>query len=296
MAYDTDNSLEWLLSNAGRYPLLTPEEELLLGRRVQEWMAIRSVENPTPAQRKIARAGRRAYNRFFTGNIRLVVHLAKKLKARSLKLEYVDMIQDGCIALARAIELFDPTRGYKFSTYAYWWIRQGINRGIAEHDRTIRVPSYVLEILPKLKQWISDYQIHHGRQPSIEELAEEFDVSAPETMRRYLIAATDAGSLNCMARPNEEDSNELIDLVGGDPADAEEAHEIEHEIDRMLACIDQLDPAAVEVLFNRFGLNEDRVPLTTAETGRALGITRHAVSKIQEQTLIQLRELMGVAA
>ena len=118
-------------------PLLTHEEELLLGRSVQQWLALEIEGSPTPEQKRIIRRGQKAKERMFNANLRLVVSIAKRYTRAVTKLELADLIQEGCIGLNRAIEKFDPARGYKFSTYSYWWIRQGITRAINQLERTI---------------------------------------------------------------------------------------------------------------------------------------------------------------
>ncbi len=128
-ARDTSgDTISWYLESIGKFPLLTEEEELLLGRRVQEFMAIKEsgAEPLSPSDKRVVRLGERAYKRFYESNLRLVVFIARKYNGRSNSMPLLDIVQEGNIGLSRAIEKFDPARGYKFSTYAYWWIRQAI--------------------------------------------------------------------------------------------------------------------------------------------------------------------------
>ena len=179
------------LRDIGRVPLLTHEQEITLGRQVQDLMDLEAMENeiesrdgakPSPAQlakasgltslqlKRKLQHGRRAKERMVAANLRLVVSVAKKYTKRNMEL--LDLIQEGTIGLVRGVEKFDPTRGYKFSTYAYWWIRQGITRAIAEKSRTIRLPIHITEMLNKLKKGQRVLSQELGRTPTVTELAE----------------------------------------------------------------------------------------------------------------------------
>lgn len=291
-----DSSVDWFLEQAGRYPLLSHEEELLLGRQVQKWMAIRSVENPTPAQKRIARAGRRAFDRFYTGNLRLVVHVARRFIKRPLSLDFSDLIQDGCVGLSRAIELYDPTRGYKFSTYAYWWIRQAVNRGIAETDRSIRLPFHVTDMMPKLREWGWNFYVLNNRAPTVDEYCEEFGIRTRSVMRGYLLHLPGTRSLNDLARTSDSESSELIDLVDTKDDDSEEQHETSLEVERMMGCLELLnDPEAVAVLSDIYGLNEEREEMSRTQVGKKRGFSREAVRQRELRALAQLRQMMEAA-
>ena len=179
------------LRDIGRVPLLTHEQEITLGRQVQDLMDIEAMQaelesrdGDKPSADKLAKAsgltslqlkrklqhGRRAKERMVAANLRLVVSVAKKYTKRNMEL--LDLIQEGTIGLVRGVEKFDPTRGYKFSTYAYWWIRQGITRAIAEKSRTIRLPIHITEMLNKLKKGQRELSQELGRTPTVTELAE----------------------------------------------------------------------------------------------------------------------------
>ena len=174
------------LRDIGRVPLLTHEQEITLGRQVQELMDLESLESELeskagekPSRDQLAKAsglssmqlkrklqhGRRAKKRMVAANLRLVVSVAKKYTKRNMEL--LDLIQEGTIGLVRGVEKFDPTRGYKFSTYAYWWIRQGITRAIAEKSRTIRLPIHITEMLNKLKKGQRELSQELGRTPTV---------------------------------------------------------------------------------------------------------------------------------
>ena len=163
-----DDCLGWFLECAGRTVLLTADEEIFLGKRVQAWQPLkdRLRHELTKEEKKIVYHGRRAKKRFFEGNIRLVIKVAKKYVPRVRTLDLSDLINEGSIGLNRAIEKFDPTRGYKFSTYAYWWIRQAVERAIAISERTIRLPMHGNVAILKLKMWFPVFIEPHQTHPT----------------------------------------------------------------------------------------------------------------------------------
>ncbi|MFM7696477.1 MAG: sigma-70 family RNA polymerase sigma factor, partial [Vulcanococcus sp.] len=218
------------LRDIGRVPLLSHEQEITLGRQVQELMALEEQrEEPrlraggvdpsegqlaeaaglTPQQlRKRLRSGQRAQERMVAANLRLVVSVAKKYTKRNMEL--LDLIQEGTIGLVRGVEKFDPTRGYKFSTYAYWWIRQGITRAIAEKSRTIRLPIHITETLNKLKKGQRELSQELGRTPTVTELA-EFVELPEEEVKDLLCRARQPVSLE--TKVGDGDDTELLDLI-----------------------------------------------------------------------------------
>ncbi|MGB1417583.1 MAG: RNA polymerase sigma factor, RpoD/SigA family, partial [Synechococcus sp.] len=220
------------LRDIGRVPLLTHEQEITLGRQVQDLMELEELERELEARdgakptkellakesglsvvklKRKLQHGRRAKERMVAANLRLVVSVAKKYTKRNMEL--LDLIQEGTIGLVRGVEKFDPTRGYKFSTYAYWWIRQGITRAIAEKSRTIRLPIHITEMLNKLKKGQRELSQDLGRTPTVTELAAF--VELPED---------DVKDLMCRARHpvslemkvGDGDDTELLELLSGD--------------------------------------------------------------------------------
>jgi RNA polymerase nonessential primary-like sigma factor len=217
------------LRDIGRVPLLTHEQEITLGRQVQELMALEEMreeltmrsggEEPSNAKlaaaaglspallRRRLQAGRRAKERMVAANLRLVVSVAKKYTKRNMEL--LDLIQEGTIGLVRGVEKFDPTRGYKFSTYAYWWIRQGITRAIAEKSRTIRLPIHITETLNKLKKGQRELSQELGRTPTVAELAAAVELPE-EDVKDLLCRARQPVSLETKVGDGED--TELLDL------------------------------------------------------------------------------------
>ena len=193
----TGDSVRSYLRDIGRIPLLEHDEEILLGRQVQRLMEINAVEEEDKATalgisskelRKEIRDGEKAKDKMVTANLRLVVSVAKKYTKRNMEL--LDIIQEGTIGLVRGVEKFDPGRGYKFSTYAYWWIRQGITRAIAEKSRAIRLPIHVTENLNKLKKAQRELMALHGTTPSVFALAEHMVMGVEAVSYTHLTLPT----------------------------------------------------------------------------------------------------------
>ena len=214
----SDDSVSYFLAQAGRIPLLTVDEELLVARDVQRWIEMRDQPD---CPRKVQRRGERAYNRMFSANLRLVANVAKKYTYITKNLEYADLLQEGCLGLARAVEKFDPTRGYKFSTYAYWWIRQGITRAVSQTDRTIRLPVHATEAMARLRKWGPIFSTQFGRNPTLEECAEHLGMR-PALLEGYLAHTEHPLSLDRLAG-DEAKNSFVVDLIPSgdeDPLDA----------------------------------------------------------------------------
>ena len=212
-------SIQFILNTAGRYPLLTPSQELLYGRHVMEWVEIENIPQSelTPDQRRIARRGRKAYEKFYLCNLRLVISIAKRYTMAVNHLTFEDLFQEGCIGLSTAIKKFDPTRGYKFSTYSYWWVRQAITRAIGHHDRHIRLPGAALDMIRVLAKFVPEYKAKHGRMPSHEECMEATGVKTLETLKCYLQHTGGCSSLDVRAKGRDEkDADTILDLQAAD--------------------------------------------------------------------------------
>jgi RNA polymerase sigma factor (sigma-70 family) len=195
------------LNEVGRFPVLTKETQLLHCRRIHAW-----VNHPggrAAAPRPLARAGRRSMDVMLQTNLRLVVSVARKYIGRGLELP--DLIQEGSLGLIRGLELFDPTRGYAITTYAYWWIRQAITRAIHSNARTIRLPINLQETLVRIRRFTWDFQHQHGRAPSICETAQGLDVT-PERVQQVL-AASDLTSCASLDVTATDDGSPIVDLI-----------------------------------------------------------------------------------
>jgi RNA polymerase nonessential primary-like sigma factor len=294
------------LRDIGRVPLLSHEQEITLGRQVQELMALEELESElqtrlgtlpsheqlaegaglTPALlRRRIQAGRRAKERMVAANLRLVVSVAKKYTKRNMEL--LDLIQEGTIGLVRGVEKFDPTRGYKFSTYAYWWIRQGITRAIAEKSRTIRLPIHITETLNKLKKGQRELSQELGRTPTITELAQAVELPEEE-VKDLLCRARQPVSLETKVGDGED--TELLDLLAGDGAGPAEMVDGECLKGDLGSLLDQLPELQGKVLKMRYGM-EGEEPMSLTGIGRILGISRDRVRNLERDGLAGLRRL-----
>jgi RNA polymerase primary sigma factor len=286
------DSVHTYLKSIGRTSLLTAEQEVDLAKRIEAGLfAEHKLEGSTgldEAYRRdlelIAEDGRRAKAHMLEANLRLVVSVAKKYSDRGLSL--LDVVQEGNLGLIRAVEKFDYTKGYKFSTYAMWWIRQAIQRGFADSARTIRLPVHVLEMLSKLSRVERDMHQRLGREPTPEELAVELD-RTPDQIEELLRTSRQPISLDSTI--GEDGETSIGDLI--EDVDAPEASEL---VDRQLmaeqlrSALDALTPREATIMAMRFGLYDGN-PHTLDEIGRALGLTRERIRQLEKQSLSKLR-------
>ena len=279
------------LNSAGKYPLLSDEQELMLGRQVQAWVELRDLDNLTPEQKRICRMGRRAYDKFFKSNLRLVVSVAKKYARLCNFLTVDDLIQEGCLGLGRAVEKFDPTRGYKFSTYAYWWIRQGITRAKTQQDSHIRLPSTCVDSLQKVRKWIPGFVAENKRFPTVEEMAEHAEITR-DSMRAYLPHILDVQSLNVRVNNAEDNGSALIDLIPApmeSPLDAVATSDAWEVVQAMLP---KLSPKQRFALSYHWGL-EGSPQLNLREIGDEMGLSREAARGHEQKAIRRIRILAG---
>ncbi len=286
--------ISWYLSTIGRIPLLTPAEEIELGNQVQTMMTLTEdgtidpqSEELTNHQRRLIRVGRRAKERMMKANLRLVVSVAKKYQGKGLEL--LDLIQEGSLGLERAVEKFDPTRGYKFSTYAFWWIRQSMTRAIACQSRTIRLPVHLSERLTTIRKVSLDLAHKLGAMPSRGEIAEAMEIPLEE-LDSLLRQALTTSSLDAPVN-GEEGRSFLGDLIA-DAAHEEPLDKVEQRIhhEQLGRWLTHLSEQEQHVLRLRFGLDGNERH-TLAEIGRLLEVSRERVRQVELKALRKLRNL-----
>ena len=281
--------MTWYLASIGREPLLTPAEEIELGNQVQAMMRLVESDRSdfSPQERKIIKIGRRSKERMMKANLRLVVSVAKKYQGKGLEL--LDLIQEGSLGLERAVEKFDPTRGYKFSTYAFWWIRQSMTRAIACQSRTIRLPVHLSERLATVRKVSLELAHKLGAMPSRQEIAEAIGMPVQE-LDALLRQALTTSSLDAPINADEGRSflGDLIaDNSSEEPLDQVERGMHQEQLGRWL---DHLTDQEREVLGLRFGL-DGRERHTLAEIGRQLDVSRERVRQVELKALRKLRNL-----
>ena len=287
----TTDLVRQYLNDAGRHALLTKEDEADLAKRYQAGLAAdemlkdRELTRSRKVRlRRISRDGAQAKERMVQANLRLVVPQARKFSGRDL--DFIELIQEGNLGLLRAVEKFDHTKGYKFSTYAVWWIRQALQRGVASKGRTIRVPAHVWELYGKLRSAELRLRQQKGGDPTEEEVAHEVGLTATR-VREVREAMQELVSLD---RPIGEDGDATMgDLIADtgqvDPADTALEGDAMAQIE---AALDELDEREKLILVLRFGLGGQE-PQTLEEIGAHFGLTRERIRQMQNRALAKLR-------
>ena len=264
LAIATTDALQLFLNEAGRWPLLTKEEEVELAKRIE-------------------RGDMEAKERMINSNLRLVVSIAKKYQGHGLSL--LDLIQEGIIGLIRAVEKFDWRRGFKFSTYATWWIRQAVQRGVANKARTIRIPVHIADREQRIARAERALAPKLGRQPTEEEVAKQ----AKLPLKQVREVREAARAITSLDRPvGSENEASLGELFAAEQAPPEEEVTVSLEQDVLRRAVAQLPEREREVVKRRYGLNGDRDPASLEAIGRELGLTRERVRQIEARALEQL--------
>jgi RNA polymerase primary sigma factor len=290
-----DPALRAYLDSLSRYPLLTAEQEIELGRQVIYLQDLQAIDNPTPEQRRAIKRGKRARERFIQANLRLVVDIAKRYRQHRRSLELIDLIQEGNIGLARAVEKFDPSKGYKFSTYAYWWIRQAIQHAIQWSDFIVRLPLPIHNRLIKLSRAREELFRELGRNPTLAEIAERLGIE----MNVLLDAIRRTQYTTSLDEPVGADDSEggmtrgdyIQDPNGATPDELLDAIYASHQAEQLTEIVQssELSPITREVLLARHGSDQ---PERWADLQERLGISRVRLQEIEQRGLRRCRLLL----
>lgn len=294
------SSLSAFLGEIGRHQLLTPEQELTLGRKVQAMVEITErcrIAGGTGTEcefsdqeRLTIRRGEKAKNQMITANLRLVVNLAKRYQGKGLDL--LDLIQEGTLGLTRAVEKYDPTRGHRFSTYAYWWIRQGLNRALSTQSRTIRIPVNVNEKLTKLRAAKARLMQSNGSAPSVDQLAAYMKLSKAEVDE---LLACELRSITVSLQgvvKSKSDPSELVDVLPSEEMPPMERAEIAERSASVWTLLKEsnLTPKEKKVVTLRFGLDGSNEWRTLAEVARHMNCSREYCRQVVQRALRKLRK------
>ena len=294
------SSLSDFLGEIGRHQLLTPEQELTMGRKVQAMVALNQRcqlaggQGPeceyTHSEKKALRAGEQAKNQMITANLRLVVNLAKRYQGKGLEL--LDLIQEGTLGLTRAVEKYDPTRGHRFSTYAYWWIRQGLNRALSTQSRTIRIPVNINEKLTKLRAAKSRLMQDLGVPPSTNQLAKKMKLPLEEVEE---LLACELRSITVSLQgvvKSKSDPSELVDILPSEEVPPMELAELAERSASAWSLLDKsnLTPKERTILSLRFGLDGTNEWRTLAEVARQMNCSREYCRQVVQRALRKLRK------
>jgi RNA polymerase primary sigma factor len=274
LAVATTDALQLFLNEAGKWPLLTAEEEVELAKRIE-------------------RGDRQAKERMINSNLRLVVSIAKRYQGHDLHL--LDLIQEGIIGLIRAVEKFDWRRGFKFSTYATWWIRQAVQRGVANKSRTIRIPVHIVEREQKMARAERELATQLGRAPTEQEVAKRAKLPLKQVREVRHIAR----AVTSLDKPiGAESEGSFGELVAADQATPEDEVTYSLQERALRHAVDELPEREREIIKLRYGLNGDPDPKSLEAIGRELGITRERVRQIEASALESLavhRELDAIS-
>jgi RNA polymerase primary sigma factor len=270
------------LEAISRYPLLTTQQEIQLARKIAQYMELRDNPSPTPAEQRLIKAGLKARATMVNCNLRLVVHIAKRYTGRIKSMDMLDLCQEGNIGLQRAAEKFDASRGYKFSTYAYWWIRQSLKRAIDSKERMIKIPIHMIDRIFKALQVEIEYMKEHGRKPSKTELAKVMGLTIEQ-----LLALVDCNSAHIsLDELVTDDGNSLLDLIASPEVDID--YDLDHSKEHVQLALSYLTDMEQDLINKRY--NQD---LTFTAIAKEHNVSRERIRQRTTRTHRRLRQLMA---
>ena len=293
--HNSSAALDLFMSRANKHDLLTPEQEIMLGRKVQAMAKLKASGKPrsefTFQEKKDWSSGMKARDKMMEANYRLVVHIALKacrsVSARSgtSGMDVMDIVQEGNFGLATAIEKYDPEKGYRFSTYAYWWIKQAITRGVQNQERTIRIPDHAHEAIRKAMKAEAQIIRKTGIKPTIDELAKAIKVEK-EKLQSYLASNQRTKSIEGRASSRSDTETAFAEIL----ADPRSGNDMETEISMfdLYGALNFLDQKQKEIVCLRYGINCEK-PLTLVELSKRYGVSRERVRQICEHGIRRMR-------
>ena len=278
----TADAMRDYLEAISRYPLLTTQQEIQLARKIAQYMELRDNPSPTPAEQRLIKAGLKARATMVNCNLRLVVHIAKRYTGRIKSMDMLDLCQEGNIGLQRAAEKFDASRGYKFSTYAYWWIRQSLKRAIDSKERMIKIPIHMIDRIFKALQVEIEFMKEHGRKPSKTELAEVMGLTIEQ-----LLALVDCNSIHIsLDELVTDDGNSLLDLIASPEVDID--FDLDHSKEQVQLALSYLTDMEQDMINKRY--NED---LTLTAIAKEHNVCRERIRQRMARTHRRLSKLMS---
>ena len=278
----TADAMRDYLEAISRYPLLTTQQEIQLARKIAQYMELRDNTSPTPAEQRLIKAGLKARATMVNCNLRLVVHIAKRYTGRIKSMDMLDLCQEGNIGLQRAAEKFDASRGYKFSTYAYWWIRQSLKRAIDSKERMIKIPIHMIDRTFKALQIETEYMKEHGRKPSKTELAKVMGLTIEQ-----LLALVDCNSAHIsLDELITDDGNSLLDLIASPEVDID--FDLDHSKEHVQLALSYLTDMEQDLINKRY--NQD---LTFTAIAKEHNVSRERIRQRTTRTHRRLRQLMS---
>ena len=278
----TADAMRDYLDAISRYPLLSTQQEIQLARKIAQYMELRDNPSPTPAEQRLIKAGLKARATMVNCNLRLVVHIAKRYTGRIKSMDMLDLCQEGNIGLQRAAEKFDASRGYKFSTYAYWWIRQSLKRAIDSKERMIKIPIHMIDRIFKALQVEIEYMKEHGRKPSKTELAKVMGLTIEQ-----LLALVDCNSAHIsLDELVTDDGNSLLDLIASPEVDID--YDLDYSKEHVQLALSYLTDMEQDLINKRY--NQD---LTFTAIAKEHNVSRERIRQRTTRTHRRLRQLMA---